>query len=654
MNRMTLTAALAAFVFTLIPQALVSQALVSPAVAAEVGGYISPPFFAADEAAGELPPVGERLPENPSIAAMNEPGNQGGELRMLMASPKDSRILVAYSYARLVCYDRDYKLVADLLESYDVADGRIFTFHLRKGHKWSNGKDFTTEDFRFWWEDVANNEELMPAGPPKTLLVEGEPPIVEIIDETTIRYSWSKPNTEFLPALAAPGPLYIYAPSKYLKKFHAKYADAAELEAAVKDSGQPSWGALLNRRGNQYRNDNPKLPTLDPWVLRIKPPADRLVFVRNPYYHRVDLKGQQLPYLDQVVFDITEGKLIPAKAGAGETDLQARYIRFDNYTFLKQSEKSGRFKLNLWDDSRGSNFALYPNLNANDEVWRAINRDVRFRRALSLGIDRHEINQAIYYGLGKEGANTVQALSPLYKPHYQSAWASFDTSTANRLLDEMGLTARDDEDFRLLPDGRRMTIIVDTAGESTEESDILELIKDTWREIGIDMFVKPSQREVFRDRIFAGDSIMSVFFGVDNGLPTADMSPQEFAPFSQQQLMWPKWGQYLETAGKNGTEIDLPEAQKLADHLKAWRESTDSAARAAIWGDILQLWSEQVYSIGTVANIPQPVVVASGMHNIPEKGIWSWEPGAHFGLYKPDTFWQDTPRELSPVESRLQ
>ena len=173
MNRMTLTAALAAFVFTLIPQALVSQALVSPAVAAEVGGYISPPFFAADEAAGELPPVGERLPENPSIAAMNEPGNQGGELRMLMASPKDSRILVAYSYARLVCYDRDYKLVADLLESYDVADGRIFTFHLRKGHKWSNGKDFTTEDFRFWWEDVANNEELMPAGPPKTLLVEG-------------------------------------------------------------------------------------------------------------------------------------------------------------------------------------------------------------------------------------------------------------------------------------------------------------------------------------------------------------------------------------------------------------------------------------------------------------------------------------------------
>jgi peptide/nickel transport system substrate-binding protein len=625
-----------------------------PVLAAETGSYVSPAYFADDEAKGDLPPVAERLPEHPSVATMDEPGRQGGEMRMLMASPKDSRILVAYSYARLVGYDRNYKIVPDLLESFDVQEGRIFTFHLRKGHKWSNGKAFTSEDFRFWWEDIANNADLMPAGPPRILLVDGEKPKVEFVDDTTVRYSWSKPNTDFLPALAAAGPLYIYAPSKYLKKFHQKYADAAELEEAVKDSGQPSWAALLNRRGNQYRNDNPKLPSLDPWVLRVKPPADRLVFVRNPYYYRVDAKGQQLPYLDQVVFDIAESKLIPAKAGAGEVELQARYIRFDNYTFLKQAEKSGRFKLHLWDDSRGSNFALYPNLNCNDEAWRALNRDVRFRRALSLGIDRHEINQAIYYGLGKEGANTIQPLSPLFKPQYQTAWSSYDTSTANRLLDEMGLTGRDDEGFRTLPDGRRMTIIIDTAGESTEESDILELIKDSWRDIGVDMFVKPSQREVFRDRIFAGDSIMSVFFGVDNGLPTPDMSPQEFAPSTQQQLMWPKWGQFIETGGMNGTDIDLPEAQKLAQLLKAWRESTSTDQRAALWSEILEIWSEQVFTIGTVANIPQPVIVATGFHNVPAKGIWSWEPGAHFGLYKPDSFWEENPKELSPVENRLQ
>ena len=294
-----------------------------PVQAAESQQYVSAPFFAEAEKAGDLPPVAERLPQVPLVTEMSKIGRHGGEIRTLMSSPKDSRILVAYSYARLIGFDGSFHLQPDILEKYEVEEGRIFTFHLRPGHKWSTGKDFTTEDFRFWWEDVANNSELFPVGPPAELIVDGEKPKVEVIDETTIRYSWSKPNTEFIPALARAAPLYIYAPSKYMKKFHQKYADAAELEAAVVDSGQPSWAALFNRRGNQYRNDNPKLPTLDPWVLRVKPPADRLVFVRNPYYHRVDAQGRQLPYFDQVVMDVADGKLIPAKVAAGVTDVGA-------------------------------------------------------------------------------------------------------------------------------------------------------------------------------------------------------------------------------------------------------------------------------------------------------------------------------------------
>ena len=629
-----------------------------PVHAAENQKYVGAPFFAEAEKTGDLPPVAERLPQVPLVTDMPKIGRHGGEIRTLMSSPKDSRILVAYSYTRLIGFDGTFHLQPDILESYEVEGGRIFTFHLRPGHKWSNGKDFTTEDFRFWWEDVANNSELFPVGPPTELIVDGEKPKVEVIDEATIRYSWSKPNTEFIPALARAAPLYIYMPSKYMKKFHKKYAEAADLEAAVADSGQPSWAALFNRRGNQYRNDNPKLPTLDPWVLRVKPPADRLVFVRNPYYHRVDAQGRQLPYVDQIVMDVADGKLIPAKVAAGESDLQARYLRFDNYTFLKKAEKEGRFKLHLWDDSRGSNFALFPNLNCNDEVWRALNRDVRFRRALSLGINRHEINQAIYYGLGKEGANTVQEMSPLFKSQYRLAWAVYDLSTANRLLDEIGLTSRDDDGFRLLPDGRRMTVIIDTAGESTEESDILELIKDSWADLGIDLFTKPSQREVFRDRVFAGESIMAVSYGVDNGIPTVDMSPQEFAPSTQQQYMWPKWGQFIETGGANGVETDLPEAKELQGLLDDWRRNSEPEKRHAIWDRILTIWSEEVYSIGTVTNIPQPVIVDRHIHNLPEKGMWAWDPGAHFGIYRIDTFWRETPQDvavaLSPVEDPLQ
>ena len=608
-------------------------------------------YFGDLETAGELPVVGERLPKVPAVATMAELGKHGGEIRMLMASAKDTRVLVAYSYARLVCYDRDYHIVPDILERCDVEDDRVFTLRVREGHKWSDGEPFTAEAFRYYWEDVANDPDLSPSGPPKTLLVDGVPPKVEYVDDFTIRYSWDKPNAEFLPALAGTTPLFIFRPGHHLKKYHAKYQKPAKLEEMVAESGQPSWAALHNRKDNQYRNDNPKLPTLDPWMLRIKPPAERFVFTRNPYYYRVDANGLQLPYLDQVVFDIADGKLIPAKTGAGDSDLQARNIRFDNYTFLKEGENSRQqYWVRLWDDGRGSNFALYPNLTANDQTWRALIRDVRFRRALSLGINRHEINQAIYYGLGMEGANTALPSSPLSKPEYRAAWAAFDLVQANALLDEIGLTGRADDGTRLLPDGRPMVIIVDTAGESTEEADILELVRDSWRQLGIDLFTKPSQREVFRNRVFAGDCIMSAWFGLDNGFPNAEMSPWEFCPSTQQQLQWAKWGQFIETGGDAGEEVDMPEAKELAGLLDAWRASGDGEERRRICERVLQIHAEQVYSIGTVANVPQPVVVNRHLHNVPEKAMFAWEPGAHFGVYKPDTFWLDEERTLSSIE----
>ncbi len=615
--------------------------------------FIGSPYFADLESKGELPPVAERLPKNPAVAKMAEVGRQGGELRMLMASAKDTRILVAYSYARLVCYDTEYKLAPDLCESFTVEEGRIFTFKLRDGHKWSDGEPFTSEAFRYFWEDVANSDELMPTGVPKLLTVDGQPAKVEYPDPLTIRYSWDKPNAEFLPQLAAPSPLYIYRPGHYLKKYHKKYQDADKLMAAVEEAEQPSWAALHNRKDNQYKNDNPKLPTLDPWVLQNKPPAERFIFTRNPYYYRVDEKGQQLPYADQVVFDIADSKLIPAKTGAGDSDLQARNIRFDNYTFLKEAEeKQQKFWVRLWDDGRGSNFALYPNLNTNDVVWRGVFRDVRCRRALSLALDRNEINQAIYYGLGVPGANTVLAQSPLYKPEYTVAWSEQDIDQANALLNEMGLTKRSNDGFRLLPDGRPMVIIIDTAGESTEESDILQLVRDAWRKVGVDLFTKPSEREVFRNRIFAGDSLMSVWFGVDNGFPNADMSPWEFCPSTQQQLQWAKWGQFIETSGEAGEKIDMPEAQRLFGLLESWRAANDTVTRTGVWNEVLKIWSDQVYSIGTVANVPQPVVVNRHLHNVPEKAVWAWEPGAQFGVHKPDTFWLDEERPLSSVAAQ--
>jgi len=614
-----------------------ATALAAIATSPAAGEYQEQPFFEGRD----LPPVAERVPSAPSVVEPAEAGQYGGDLTMLMGSAKDVRMIVVFGYARLVAYNPEFELVPDILAGFEVEEDRIFTFHLRPGHRWSDGAPFTTEDFRYWWEDVANHEELAPTGPPVSMLVDGEPPVIEIVDETTIRYIWAKANPDFLPALAGASPLYIFRPAHYLKTFHSNYVEAEALAAMVAETDQPDWAAMHNREDNMYRNDNPGLPTLEPWVLVTEPPSERFIFERNPYYYRVDASGHQLPYIDRVIVQIADGNLIPAKIGTGEATLGYRGLRFDNYTFLKEGEERGKYEVRLWQSGTGSKLALYPNLNVNDPVMRELNRDVRFRRALSLGINRNQINEVIYFGLGLPMGNAPLPESPLYREEYANAWAAYDPDQANALLDEIGLTERNSAGTRLMSNGKPLELIVETAGESSEEADVLELIRGDYAALGIKIFTRPSQRDVFRDRIFAGETAISVWQGLENGLPTAGMSPLEVAPTTQQQLQWPQWGQFIETKGEAGVAADLPEAQQLLAKLEEWRGAVDEETREQVWHDMLKLYTDQVYTIGTIAGVPQPVVVSNDLHNVPQVGIFNWDPGAHLGMYKPDTFWLD-------------
>ena len=167
----------------------------------------------------------------------------------------------------------------------------------------------------------------------------------------------------------------------------------------------------------------------------------------------------------------------------------------------------------------------------------------------------------------------------------------------------------------------------------------MELVGDQWQQLGIKVFTKPSALDVFRNRIFAGQSMMSVSWGLDDGIPTADSMPAEIAPVQQQSYEWPKWGQYFETHGMSGQAPDLPEAEQLFDLLKDWRAAGDSAARRDIWQKMLQIYADQVFTIGIVNDARQPVVVSNRLHNVPEQAINSFDPGAYFGIYHPDIFW---------------
>ena len=603
---------------------------------------IETPGLVSSVASGALAPVQQRVPEIPQVVEFRDeltPGEHGGELRLLMGKQKDIRQMVVYGYARLVGYNTNLDLVADILQKIDVVEGRQFTLHLRKGHRWSDGHPFTSEDFRYYWEDVANDPELGKDGPPRNLLVDGEAPLVEFLDDYTVRYSWSQANPYFLPALAGPRPLYIYKPAHYLKQFHRRYQSEERIAQLVEENNARNWMSVHFKRDRPYKATNPDLPTLQPWYNSTYPPSERFIFKRNPFYHRIDQNGRQLPYIDRVIVNIASGKLIPAKTGADESDLQARYLRMDNYTFLKQAEKRYPFEVRLWKIGKGAHAALLPDLNNKDETMRDLLRDRRFRRSLSLAINRFEINQIVYFGLARESNNTVLPESPLFRPKYQKAWAQFDLKQANALLDELGLVKRDDRGVRIMRDGRPLEIMIQTAGESTELTDILELVHDSWLQAGIKLYTITSTREVFRNRIFAGEAMMSIWSGLENGLPTANTSPEELAPTTKYQYQWPKWGQYYESSGQSGVKPEDAKAAQLVELVKEWRRTADEEGRERIWHRMLEIHSEEVFTIGIINSVQHPVVVNQHLNNVPQVGFYNIEPGSYFGIYRPDTFW---------------
>ncbi|GLQ25485.1 ABC transporter substrate-binding protein [Sulfitobacter pacificus] len=602
-------------------------------------------FWAQEVAVGNLPPIGERLPDTPLVVDLEAKGRtfgtQGGTLRTLVTRSKDVRQMVVYGYARLVGYGPDYELYPDILRDIEVIEDRKYILHLRPGHRWSDGAPFTSGDFRYWWEKVVNNAEITPSGPPEFMIVDDKLGRVTFPDDHTVIFEWDTPNSNFLPLLAQAAPPFIYRPAHYLRQFHVDFAETEALAEEVRRARVKSWAALHNKRDSMYKYDNPDQPTLQPWI-NASGRSSRKLFVRNPYYHRIDTRGLQLPYIDVVNMTIVGGGLVAAKANAGEVDLQARGLDFPDVSILKKGETDGgNYRTLLWASGVASQIAIYPNLNFNDPVWREVMRDVRFRRALSMGIDRRMINRALYFGLGNEGGMTALSSSPLFNSDDLLAWSGMDIAAANTLLDDMGLINRNDAGIRLLPDGRPMEFVIETAGERQEVENALAIVTDTWREIGVKLVMRPLDRDILRNRVYAGVSMAAIWFGWDNGLPTAATSPKYLAPTNQEFFAWPKWGQHYATAGNAGEPPDMEAAKRLMQLADDWSHTTVPTERKTIWREMLDIHADQQFAIGILSEAPQPVVVSKHLRNVPEKAIWAYDPGAHFGVHRVDEFYFD-------------
>ncbi len=255
----------------------------------------------------------------------------------------------------------------------------------------------------------------------------------------------------------------------------------------------------------------------------------------------------------------------------------------------------------------------------------------------------------MYLGLAQPGANTVLPGGPLYKPELRNAWSQHDIAQANKLLDEIGLARRNGEDFRRMKDGGELDLIVEYPSEGSEYSDSIRLIADNLAKIGINLFSKATRRELLRRRVMAGSCMISYWGGVDYALVRPESSPREFVPSQEDQPQWPKWGKWVQYQGQKRPEGDKPDAsveepddaaaRELIDLGKSWLRATGESERRAIWERILAIWAEQVYTIGIVGGLLQPVVVSSRLRNVPQEGVYAFEPGAHFGIYRPDTFW---------------
>jgi peptide/nickel transport system substrate-binding protein len=602
------------------------------------------PMLAELVKAGKLPPVAERMPERADLMVvkpLKEIGKYGGRWRRGFTGPADNengnRIC---STDKLLMWDYTGNTVMPALvkDWRQTSDGRTTVLFLRQGLRWSDGHPCTAADFLFWYEDIYQNKDLVPT-PIPDLQINGHPGRMVKRDDYTVVFEFPDPYFLFVEILA--GDTLIgggqatgmarasfmgsYAPAHYLKQFLPKYSSADEVTRKAKAAGFDGWVSYFRNRTNWCLNV--ELPVLTPWktTTPINTPSWKLD--RNPYYWAVDSAGNQLPYMDGITMGLAENlEVLNMRAIAGEYDLQERHMDLKKLPVLLENAKKGQYSVHLDTRTNGADIALIFNMafEGDAEVGKWL-RSKAFRHALALGLNRDQLNEAFFLGLGVPGS-IVPAESVDLNPgkEYRTKWATHDVKQANALLDKLGLSVKDSEGYRLRSDGKgRLRIGLLTIGQQQfTYTQFAEMVVQQWKAIGIAADVNEAERSLAYTKLGNGDH--HIFVWTIGGAENLYLYPRYVLPVDPADspigMSFARWYASNGTQGKKPTD---PEMLRAMDLFRA-AAGKKGAERIQIGKEIWKIMVEECWVIGTVGQTPALMgvrLVKNNMGNIPARQL---------------------------------
>ena len=596
--------------------------------AAPPSKYHESPMLAAKVAAGELPPVEERLPLEPKvIEPLVEVGKYGGTIRAFSTNMSveggDMIEHIDVGNAYLLIMNRDGTIEGNLAKDYDFAeDLKTFTLYLREGAKWSDGHPFTADDILFMFDDMLFHEQIT------TWNMYSAVNRAIKIDDFTVRFEMDNPFPPMEIQLGAwmGSEWGIFAAKHYLEKWHIEYNPKAN--ELAKDEGFDEWWEAFHYHWWYDPTRDIEKPTMMPWMFSQLTTTVK-AFERNPYFYQVDIEGKQLPYIDRVTSTVVDAEVYQVKIMSGEADIAVWNTSVSNYPLYKENEKQGGYTVHTIPGVMSSEVSLGINQNHQDPFLRETFQDIRFRRALSVAMNRDEINESVLFGLGVPGQATALPSTRFYKKEWTTTYAQYDPDMANRLLDEAGLTDSDKDGFRLDPDGNPIIMLIEHPDWGTESMiTILELVKEYWEAVGL----KTAVKVIVGPRGEALDHVVIASTYADTG-EVGDYMWRGRAPAGILGAA-PAWSQWL-TASR---DIEAGRA-KLADfeggvlpgeeppeHIKELdglatlkiQQKFGSQEYFDVMEKIFDYNAEKLYVLGTVGSVPTILIAKSNMGNVPQ------------------------------------